>query len=206
MPCFHTRSVRVDSGGIVRAFKTWLLAGAAAALIAACGGGGGTREFADEGNDGGAAPGTPAVVELSRSAPSVTSDGRQAVRLFATVKDGGNAALSGVPVTFSTPDSGLTLTVVRGTTDVNGEAEATLKVTDPTNRTIEVQARAGTSSAATTVDVVGSSASVSGPASVVLNAPARRSSASRSRPLPLRAMSWRSRRRPPTRRGPSPWS
>lgn len=167
-----TNNVRVESGGIVRAWKAWVLTGAAAALIAGCGGGGGTREFGSEGDDGGASPGGPELVELSRSAPSITSDGRQSVRLFATVKDSGNVALAGVPVSFSASGTGLTLAVVRGTTDVNGQAEATLAVTDPVNRSIDVQANAAGRSAATSVQVVGTSTAISGPASVVLNAPA----------------------------------
>lgn len=172
MPAVEPRNKRVESGEVVRAFKTWLLAGATAALIAGCGGGGGTREFESDVGNGGSVPGAPAIVELSRSAPSVTSDGRQAVRLFATVKDAGNVALPGVPVSFASPGTGLTLAVVNATTDANGLAEASLSVSDPVNRTIDVSATAAGKSATTSVQVVGTSASVSGPASVVVGSPA----------------------------------
>lgn len=150
--------------------RKWMLAGLAAAFVAGCGGGGGSREFDAE--PGGNDAGVPALVELSRSAPSISSDGRQAVRLFATVKDAGNAAVPQVPVTFSASGGGLTLVTVRGVTDANGQAEATLSITDPENRRIEVLANAEGRSASTQIEVVGTTTAISGPASVVLGTPA----------------------------------
>lgn len=143
----------------------------AAALLASCGGGGGEREF---GAEQPSTPGTvvPASVELTKSAPSISSDGRQAVRLFATVKDSGNTALAGVPVAFTASGTGSSITIVNAKTDANGQAEAALSIDDPTNRTITVTATAGGRSGSTQIEVVGTTVAISGPASVVVGEPA----------------------------------
>lgn len=152
-------------------FKAWIVCGLAAGFIAGCGGGG-SREF--DSNSSGGTPGaaTPASVELTKSAPSITSDGRQRVRLFATVKDAGNVVLADVPVSFSASGQGVSVTALRPATDSSGQVEATLTVNDQTNRSISVTAVAAGKSASTELLVVGSTVSVSGPASVVLGTPA----------------------------------
>lgn len=148
-------------------FHAWILGSLIATFVAGCGGSG-SREF--DSGDGGGTPGAqvPATVELTKSAPSVTSDGRQTVRLFATVKDAGNVVVADVPVTFSASGQGVSLTALRATTDSAGQVEATLVVSDPTNRSIGVTAVAAGKSASTELLVVGSTVSVSGPVSVVL--------------------------------------
>lgn len=152
--------------------RTIFLGGVAAILLAACGGGGGTREF-----DSGGTPSTPGVaqpaaIELTKSAPSLSSDGRQTARLFATVKDAGNVALAGIPVGFRASGTGVTIAVVKATTDVNGQAEATLSVSDPANRTVTITAETSGLAASTSLEVTGTTVAVSGPASVVINASA----------------------------------
>lgn len=151
--------------------RAWVLGGLAAAFIAGCGGGG-SREF--DADDGGGTPGAavPAMVELTKSAPSVSSDGRQTVRLFATVKDAGNVVVPDVAVGFSASGQGVSVTALRSVTDASGQVEATLTVSDPTNRQIVVTAVAAGRTASTEIAVVGSTVSLSGPASVVLNSPA----------------------------------
>lgn len=157
-------------GGTMRRLKAILLAAATAGLVAACGGGGGDREFdADTQTPTGSA--VPASIELTKSAPSISSDGRQAVRLFATVKDAGNVAVTGTPVSFAASGTGSSITVVKGTTDANGQAEASLTIDDPTNRTITVTATSGSLRATTDVLVVGTTVAVSGPASIVVGQP-----------------------------------
>jgi len=153
--------------------RTILFGGLTAALLAACGGGGGEREF-DAGPTTPPTPGVsvPATVELTKSAPSISSDGRQSVRLFATIKDAGNVAIAELPVAFSASGTGSSIKVVNGTTDANGQAEASLSIDDPTNRTITVTATTGTRSASTDIEVVGTTASISGPASIVVGQPA----------------------------------
>jgi len=142
-----------------------------ATFLAACGSGGGDREFEAREPSGPGDP-IPASVELTKSAPSIASDGRQAVRFFATVKDAGNAVIAGVPVAFTASGTGSSMTVVRGTTDATGRAEASLSIDDPSNRTITVTATAANRRASTTVDVVGTTASISGPLSIVVAQPA----------------------------------
>ena len=136
-------------------------------LLAACGGGS-SREF-----ETAAAPLEPAAavatIALTGSAPSLSSDGRQTLRLFATVTDAGNVALAGVPVSFESSGAGSTIVVVRGQTDASGQAEATLAVTDPVNRSLSVIASAAGQRAALVVDVTGTSAGITGPASVVID-------------------------------------
>lgn len=161
----------------MKAWRALFVAATTACVLAACGGGGGEREFAPEGDKGSTPPpvvgvGMPASIELTKSAPTISSDGRQSVRLFAVVKDAGNVALASVPVAFSASGSGTSLTLVRASTDANGSAEASLSIDDPTNRVITVTATAGTRSATTDIAVVGTTAAISGPASIVVNAPA----------------------------------
>ena len=153
--------------------RTILFGGVTALVLAACGGGDSEREFVPETSPP-TLPGAvvPASVELTKSSPSIASDGRQAVRLFATVKDAGNVAIAGSPVAFTASGTGSSITVVNGATDANGQAEASLSIDDPTNRTITVTATAAGKSASTTLEVVGTTASISGPASVVVAQPA----------------------------------
>lgn len=158
----------------MKRLKAILAACATAMLVAGCGGGGGEREFdAETANPTPTptAPGVPATIELTKSAPSISSDGRQAVRLFATVKDAGNVALSDVPVSFSASGTGASISVVNPATDDNGQAEASLSIDDPTNRTITVTATAAGQTASTDVLVVGTTVAVSGPASMVVGQP-----------------------------------
>ena len=152
--------------------RTGLMLGALAALLYGCGAGGGAREFDTATAAAAATAAQPADFQLTRSAPSLSSDGRQILRLFATVKGAGNVALAGVSVTFKASGTGVTLTVVRAVTDASGQAEATLAVTDPANRVVTVTAQTDGLSASTDVEILGTAVTVSGPASVVVNTPA----------------------------------
>jgi hypothetical protein len=83
------------------------------------------------------------------------------------VRDAGNNFLTGVPVGFSATSGGIAVTTA--TTGANGEAMATLGTAgDPTNRSITVTATAGTQSATITVGVVGTTATLTGPSSLIL--------------------------------------
>ena len=153
----------------MRLFRSMLAGSLAALLVAACGGGGGEREFGE-----GPAPGSPsavASVELTRSSPTISSDGRQTVRMIATAKNAGNVTLPGVAVDFSVNDPGASLTVVNEVTDATGRAEAVLQVQDATNRTVIVTADAADRRTSLPVDVVGTVVSVSGPESAVAGRP-----------------------------------
>ncbi len=143
----------------------------AAVFLAACGGGGGEREFDGSGNESNSgdvtAPRPAARIDLTKSSSTISSDGRQVVRLFATVKDSGNSALAGVPVAFSASGTGVTLVPVDdGVTDSSGQAQAVLSISDPTLRVISVSGSAQSRKASTEITVVGTTVALSGPSAV----------------------------------------
>lgn len=145
----------------MKRIRTALLGALAASFLVACGSGGGDREFSEEG--------AAARVEMTTSSSTISSDGRQVVRLFATVKDSGNSALQGIPVAFRASGRGATLTPVDdGVTDVNGQAQAVLSITDPTLRVITVTGDAQSRKASTDVTVIGTSVELSGPSAVAI--------------------------------------
>jgi hypothetical protein len=106
------------------------------------------------------------TISLTTSAPQIPSDGSKSATITALVRNAQNEAVPGVTVNFS-PSSG----VVSGspsTTDANGQATATLGTGgDPTNRSITVTATAGSSTKQITVNVVGTTLSISGPSSLI---------------------------------------
>jgi hypothetical protein len=133
--------------------------------LAACGGGSGTILNPGGGTDG------PEVasITLITSSPQLNSDvtGSISVALTALVRDAGNAVVEDVPVTFSTTSGSLTVT--QSTTDGSGQALASLtNGQDPTNRAITVTARAGSVTGQVTVNVVGTTLTLSGPTSLAL--------------------------------------
>lgn len=150
-----------------------LLWALAAMVLAACGGGGGEREFKSDDTPGAdSAPSTASLVELTKSSPTITSDGRQVVRLFATVKSASNVALQGVSVSFRASGSGVTIARVGDwITDVNGQAQAVLSISDPQLRVITVTSAAQGIEASTDITVIGTSVALNGPSSIVLGEP-----------------------------------
>ena len=145
-----------------------------AALTAAAGcGGGGTSSFAtvstSSSSSSSSGATTPAVsaMSMTTSLPQIPSNNSASATITAFVRDADNNFLTGVPVTFSATSGGLAVTTA--TTGTNGEATATLGTAgDPTDRSITVTASAGTKSATIEVGVVGTSATLSGPASLIL--------------------------------------
>jgi len=137
---------------------------AAALILSACGsentlvGGGGIAP------GGGGGPVASGVAVLA-SSPSLPSDAGQTVDISAIVRDVNNVALEGVTVVMST-DSG-TLTVADPVTDPSGIVTATLSGGgDPTNRPITVTANANGVTSNVTVDVVGTTFSLTGPSAL----------------------------------------
>jgi hypothetical protein len=107
-------------------------------------------------------------ITLVTSLPQIPSDGGKSATITALAKDAQNQFVQGVAVAFTASSGGLAVT--QGTTDVNGQATATLSAAgDPTNRTITVTATAGTTSATIPVQVTGTKLSVTGPANLVQN-------------------------------------
>jgi hypothetical protein len=153
----------------MRKFK-FLLLTAAIALVAACGGGSDNSIVAP----GGGGPGGPATVAsltLLTSSPQIPSDGSANATITALVRDNNNNVMKDVPVTF-TANSGSLVVAQPATTDDNGLLTASLGTAgDPTNRSITVNALAGTGTQANvTVNVIGTAITITGPASLPLGA------------------------------------
>jgi hypothetical protein len=139
-------------------------------LISACGDDGAFTDASSSSSS--TTTGTTASVaslSLVSSNIQIASDGSDTVTITATVKDAGNALLSGVNVSFSATSGDLTVT--QATTDSSGQATATLSAgNDPTNRTITVTASANNMSDSLDIKVSGSQLSIDGPSSLVFGA------------------------------------
>jgi len=108
------------------------------------------------------------TISVKTDVPQIPSDGSRPATLTAVLTDANNNAVPNVAVTFQA-SSGVIVTT-QATTDANGMAKATLTSgTDPTNRAITVSAAAPSATAAhVEVDVIGSTLSLNGPATLVL--------------------------------------
>jgi hypothetical protein len=146
-----------------------------AVVVGSCGGGGGCAGVVNGVNTcasgttpppGGTTP--PGVVSLVFSSTELKSAGASGteVTITATVKTAANVALPGVSVNFSS-DSGNLTVLSGGMTDANGRATAQIGTAgNHVNRIITVTAQAGTAIATGTIAVVGTTVTVSGPASI----------------------------------------
>jgi hypothetical protein len=144
-----------------------LVVAAGATFLAACGDeapGGGT------GSGGTTGPSTIASIELSTSRSSIPARAGESVDITVTALDGSRRAVPDVDVTMSA-DSGV-LTSATGKTDASGRLVAKLELgQDRSNRTVTVSAKAGTYATSATIQVTGTTltltsnaSSVSGPA------------------------------------------
>lgn len=131
--------------------------------LAGCSGGDNTIVAPPPGNGGGNGEPPPvalADVSLIASSNLLESAGTGSVTLTAIVRDVNNNVVEGVTVVFSA-DSGL-LQVLNGQTDSAGAARAQLTTAgDPTNRPIDVTASVGSLSDSLTVNVVGTTLTIS---------------------------------------------
>lgn len=109
-----------------------------------------------------------ASISLIASSNQLPSDGATVVTLSALLRDANNNAVEDVPVTFSA-DSGLLRTLPLTDASGGGVARAELGTGgDPTNRPIQVTARAGDRTDTVTINVVGTTLTLQGPDNVVL--------------------------------------
>lgn len=134
-------------------------------LIASCGGGGGSAGTVA--GSSGSTSTTPATISLLFSSVELPSSGAAGteVTVTALVKNSNNNAIASAPVTF-TASSGA-LTAVQAATDVNGRATALLGTSgDRTNRSITITVRSGNITATGTVNVVGTTVTITGPGTV----------------------------------------
>jgi hypothetical protein len=125
---------------------------------------------------------TQQTITLLTSSPQIPSDDSKPTTITAIVQGANNQLLAGVPVSFqatsgaiaavqTTAGAGASPHVPAGTTDANGQAQATLTTPgNPTNRTITVTAVVGTGATTATIaiTVVGTTLTVTGPTSLIL--------------------------------------
>jgi hypothetical protein len=151
-------------------FAKILLTIGLSAVLAACGGESDNDTFRD--------PAPPVVgpppantqvasIQVTTSAPTISSDGTQTAEIKAFVRDAQNRFVSGATVAFAASSGGIQ--VQQGTSQADGSAIALLSTAgDPSTRAITVTASAGTLSSTVTVNVVGTRISIQGPASLTL--------------------------------------
>src|ERR1700722_5146926 len=156
----------------------WFISIVAAALtLAGCGGDQASSFAAMSSSSSGASStlSTVASIVLVTNMPQIPSNGSTPATITAIAKNANNTVVSGGPVVFAT-NSGVIAPVATatgtdvtpGTTDTTGAAAASLSTPgDPTNRDITVTASVGNISATVVVAVVGSSISLTGPASLI---------------------------------------
>jgi hypothetical protein len=136
--------------------------------------------------DGAGAGGSASTTSSAASDVSVftdkpalpASDGTTSATITAQVKDASNNVLSNQPVTFGTTDTGVSLTPV-GTstlTDASGRVQVKLDLGSSaaslSNRTVTVTASSGAVSGNTSVQVIGTQLTITGPASLAVGAAA----------------------------------
>ncbi len=112
---------------------------------------------------------TQQTISVTPSTFQMPSDGSVPVKITALVRGASNQLLPGVKVSFAATSGGIAVT--NDVTDASGAVVAQLTPAgDPTNRRITVTATAGTSSASTDVDVIGTIVTITGSTNLVLGA------------------------------------
>lgn len=148
-----------------------ICAGLFSLSLAACGSGGGFNSDDDDGGGGVTGP-VPATLTLLASAPQLSSSADSAsegVVLTAIIRDAGNTLIPNSQVSFSTSDSGA---LEPTTFDANGRAQTTLTTGgDAQNRSVRVQATAGSLTQSAVIAVVGTTLNVTGPEATQINVP-----------------------------------
>ncbi len=136
-----------------------------AAIAVGCSGS--SNSLTGQGGQGGTGAAVSSITVLT-SSPTLPSDGSSPATINALVRDANNNLVEGAFVAFSANSGGLAVT--QATTDVNGVATAVLNPAgDPSSRTISVSATSNNITDSVTVDVVGTTLGLTGPASMVLN-------------------------------------
>lgn len=150
------------TGKAIYEFVRYAICGLFFLTLASCGGGGGSPGTVLGGSSNGV--GSISLIFSSSELKSAGIAGSE-VTVTALVKNANNAALQDIPVTFSASSGALA--VVDAATDKNGQSKALLSTSgDRTNRRITVTAKAGTTSATGTVDVVGTTVTMVGPSTI----------------------------------------
>lgn len=138
-----------------------LAAAATAALVAGCGGG-----APGSGTGGTTGPSTVTSVEVTASRSSIAARAGESVDITVTALDSARRAVPGVDITMSA-DSGV-LTSATGATDSSGKLVAKFELgQDRSNRTVTVRAAAGATASSATIQVTGTTLTLTSNASVV---------------------------------------
>lgn len=150
-------------------------------LLAACGGGGGfSAESADsssttsttgetttgETTAGNTGSDSVSTIRLTASSRQLLSDGSQPITISALAKDGNNNLLADAGISFSVNNEA-DLPAPTGATYVTSELTPGV----PKNRQLTVTATAGSVSESIFVDVIGTTATLSGPSRIAINSP-----------------------------------
>ncbi len=130
--------------------RSGLLAAALLAILAACGSGGG-------------ADGQPAGVDAGRSsvavsAPSAVADGRAAITVTVTARDGAGGPLGGVPVAFLATGGGTALAPASAASGADGVATSALTATTAGQKAVSATAAGVALSGSTVTFVAGPAA------------------------------------------------
>jgi len=111
-------------------------------------------------------------IDLLVSSPQLSSNGTGSVTLTALVRDAANNVLSGIPVRFAADSGGIQVT--NGTTGATGTATALLTTGgDQRNRAINVTATVDNINSRNTVQITGTTLSISGANAIVLGVSTR---------------------------------
>jgi hypothetical protein len=140
-----------------------ILLAAAAAVLSACGGGSDDTLTTPPGG-----PNAPVVSTLTllTSSPQIPSDGTQPATITALVRDANNNVMPDVSVIFSSNSGSLVVAQPAATND-DGVLTAQLSTAgDQANRVITVSATAGNASSQVSVNVIGTTLTLTGPSSL----------------------------------------
>lgn len=136
---------------------------AGAAIVAACGD---EAPGASTGSGTTTGSSTVASIEVSASRSSMAARAGESVDITVTALDSSRRAVADVPITMSA-DSGV-LTSATGTTDASGKLVANFALgQDRSNRTVTVKATAGSLSSSATIQVTGTTLTLTSNASTV---------------------------------------
>lgn len=135
-------------------------------LVATLSGCGGSDNDAFQPGTGGTSAPVATTLTLVTSSPTLASDGSTPAEITAYVRDANNQLVESVSVVFSASSGALAVT--QATSGTDGTATASLTPLTPERRTITVTATAGTVTSSVNVDVVGSTITIQGPATLTL--------------------------------------
>ncbi len=140
-----------------------ILLAAGAAVLTACGGGSDQTLTTPP---GGPNASTVSTITLLTSSPQIPSDGTQPATISALVRDSNNNVMPDVSVIFTASSGSLVVTQPAMTNDDGVVTAALSTAGDPANRVITISGTAGTASSQVSVNVIGTTLTLTGPSSL----------------------------------------